>query len=277
MLFAFVQAKDHLLSRIDHFIRDRITYAGRVIQSHVALKIQPNSTVLTYARSSIVESTLLALHRAGTFPFSVICIDSGRPLHEGRAMLASLSRAGIPCTFGPLSALSTLMPRADLVLLGTASLLANGALYSRAGTSLVAMAAKELGKPVIVECETYKFSDRIQLDSFAGNEAGAFNDLLLQDYFGEEGAEDEAGEKGAMASSGGALGSASGGNASEEMKGPLTRSEAINLRPHLQAVNLMYDITPPDFITAVASEVGLSGPESVGVILRDYKSVLFGV
>lgn len=44
----------------------------------------------------------------------------------------------------------------------------------------------------------------------------------------------------------------------------------------LGAVNLLYDLTPPRYVTAVASEVGLSGPESVGVILRDYKSVLYG-
>ncbi len=290
-----------------------------MIQAHVARKVQAHQTVLTYARSSIVESTLLTLHASGRVPFSVICIDSGRPLHEGRALLASLTRAGIPCVYAPLSAVSTLMPRADLVLLGTASLLANGALCSRAGTSLVAMTAHELGKPVIVECETYKFSDRIQLDGFAGNEAGGVDDLLIDDHAylpplaaepsssssgcggggggrgnasaqgGRGAGNDPSGGSGGSGMAGGSAallggddlasqqpGGADGGDGRIGL-GALTKSEARALRGNLQTINLMYDITPPGYITAVASEVGLSGPESVGVILRDYKSVLFGV
>ncbi|KDN47993.1 nagb/rpia/CoA transferase-like protein [Tilletiaria anomala UBC 951] len=282
-------AKAHLLSRIDHFIRDRITYAGRVIQSHIGSKIRPGMTVLTYGRSSIVESTLLFLRRSGT-SFNAIVIDSGRPLNEGQAMLATLSTAGIgkggesgSLTFGPLSALSTLMPRADLVLLGTASLLSNGALYARAGTSLVAMTANELGKPVIAACETYKFSDRIQLDAFAGNEAGGAADLLADDS--AAGSSDDHGLNSALVASAEAdtVGTGSQGLSKgaalnlATTAGPLTIGQANKLRGSLQAVNLLYDITPPRFVTAVASEVGLSGPESVGVILRDYKSVLFGV
>ena len=58
------------------------------------------------------------------------------------------------------------MSRATIVLLGTASLLANGALYARAGTAPCAMMAKAKGVPVIVCCETYKFSERVQLDGF---------------------------------------------------------------------------------------------------------------
>lgn len=45
---------------------------------------------------------------------------------------------------------------------------------------------------------------------------------------------------------------------------------------NLTKLNLMYDLTPAAYITAVASEVGLSGPESVAILLRDYKSILFG-
>jgi translation initiation factor eIF-2B subunit delta len=45
---------------------------------------------------------------------------------------------------------------------------------------------------------------------------------------------------------------------------------------NLSALNLLYDLTPPKYITAIASEAGLSGPESVAILLRDYKSILFG-
>lgn len=56
----------------------------------------------------------------------------------------------------------------------------------------------------------------------------------------------------------------------------LTRSECSE-QQRLKVVQLMFDVTPPKYVNAIASEVGLSGTESVGVILRDYKSVLFGI
>lgn len=51
-------------------------------------------------------------------------------------------------------------------------MLSNGAMFSRAGTAMVAMMSKEAGIPVVCCCETYKFSDRIMLDSIVGNELG---------------------------------------------------------------------------------------------------------
>lgn len=239
------EAKEHLLGRIDHFIRDRIVYAAKVIQSHAAAKIHDGDVVMTYAHSSVVEGTLIQAHRQGT-KFEVVVIDS-RPLFEGRVLAEHLLEAGIPTTYGLLTSLSTLVPRATLMLLGTSSLLSNGAPYARSGTAMCAMMAHRFHVPVIICCETYKFSDRIQLDSFVMNEAGQSSDLLSQ--------EDD-------------------GTQTDSVL--LTRAEC-SAQSRLKVVQLLHDVTPPRYISAIASEVGLSGTESVGVILRDYKSVLFGV
>lgn len=51
-------------------------------------------------------------------------------------------------------------------------MLSDGALYSRAGTAMVAMLAKESKIPVVACCETYKFGDKIVLDAVTGNELG---------------------------------------------------------------------------------------------------------
>lgn len=249
------EAKEHLLERIDHFVRDRIVYASKIIRTQAGNKIKDGDVVMTFARSSVVEGTLLAAWHRGV-RFEVIVVDT-RPLLEGKALLSVLLAAGIPCTYGLISSLSSLMPRADILLLGTSALLANGALYSRAGTATCAMMAKEKGIPVIVCCETYKFSERVQLDSFVQNEAGNPIDLLLPGS--EEALDGEEGESEAARTGG------------------LIDVREWDSSPNLAVVNLLYDVTPPRFISAVASEVGLSGPESVGVILRDYKSVLYGV
>lgn len=237
------EGKEYLLERIDHFIRDRIVYAARVIQTHAAHKIHDGDVVMTFAHSSIVEGTLLAARAQGR-RFEAVVIDS-RPLYEGRALAERLLAAGIPTTYALLSALSTVIPHVSLTLLGASSLFSNGATYARSGTATCAMMAHKFHVPVIVCCETYKFSDRIQLDSFVVNEAGNPADLLAKDPAADAG-------------------------------GLVTRDET-SAQSRLKVVQLLFDVTPPRYISAIASEVGLSATESVGVILRDYKSVLFGI
>lgn len=227
-------AKAHLVDRIDHFIRDRIIFAARVISTHVSSKIKPQGDVIvTFARSSVAEQALLEAWDKGK-RFEVICVG-GETFDEGKRMLSSLLSRGIPASYAPLTALSAALaqPRVSLVLLGTAALMSNGALYARAGTATVAMMAHHKKIPVIVCCETYKFSERVRLEGVGGNEQADASWLL------PPGAEDDADS-------------------------------------NLSGLNLLYDLTPSRYITAIASEVGLSGPESVAIVLRDYKSILFG-
>ena len=56
------------------------------------------------------------------------------------------------------------------VFLGAHALLANGYVKSRVGSSMVAMMAQAFNVPVLICCETYKFCDRVQTDSFVSNE-----------------------------------------------------------------------------------------------------------
>ncbi|KAG6849662.1 hypothetical protein H0H93_006504 [Arthromyces matolae] len=101
----------------------------------------------------------------------------------GKALLRNLVKADppIPCTYALLPALPSLMTQVTTVLLGAHSLSANGAVYSRAGTALVAMIAKTHSVPVMVCCETYKFSEGVMLDGFGKNELGkTFSDFNLK-------------------------------------------------------------------------------------------------
>ncbi|KAF5388359.1 hypothetical protein D9615_000134 [Tricholomella constricta] len=163
-------AKDALCHKIDNYIRDRIIIADEVIQELAGKKINEGDVILTYARSSVVEKILLNAHEEGK-RFSVIVVDS-RPLLEGKALLKTLTNTDppIPCTYALLPALPSLMTEVTTVLLGAHSLSANGSVYSRAGTALVAMIAKGHSVPVMVCCETYKFSEGVMLDGFGKNE-----------------------------------------------------------------------------------------------------------
>ena len=51
------------------------------------------------------------------------------------------------------------------VLLGASAMLANGNVISRVGTSMVALMARQYNVPVLVCCETYKFSEKVPPDS----------------------------------------------------------------------------------------------------------------
>lgn len=89
-------------------------------------------------------------------------------------MLSKLTSGSnpIPCTYALLPALPSLITEVTTVLLGAHALFSNGAVYSRSGTALVAMMAKGNGVPVMVCCETYKFSDGVMVDGFGKNELG---------------------------------------------------------------------------------------------------------
>ncbi|KZT62998.1 IF-2B-domain-containing protein [Calocera cornea HHB12733] len=210
-------AKDFLCERIDTYIRDRITVADRVIEDHAMEKIRDGDVVLTYARSSSVERVIKAAHEA-KIQFSVVVVDSG-PLFEGKSLIATLP-PDLSVTYVLLPSLSPILPTVSLCLFGAHSLLANGALYSRAGTASVAMMARERNIPVLVCCETYKFSEKVWGDGVTHNELA-----------------------------------------------PTTSASAPVPTVSLEHINLLYDLTPASYITAVITEVGLIPPSSVPTVL----------
>ncbi|RDX53239.1 eukaryotic translation initiation factor 2B delta subunit [Lentinus brumalis] len=222
-------AKDALCRKIDTYIRERIIIADQVIQETAGNKIKDDDVILTYARSSVVEKVLLEAHASGR-KFSVIVVDS-RPMLEGKRLLAMLSEAGIACTYVLLPALGSVIGEVSTVLVGAHSIHTNGAVYSRAGTALVAMMAKRHSVPVVVCCETYKFSETIQLDSFTKNELAPLGDLF----------------------------SSFPNNKPRE-------SLTLENKPNLEILNPLYDLTPPTCITAVVTEVGVIPPNSISSI-----------
>ncbi|KAF9113628.1 hypothetical protein BGX27_001162 [Mortierella sp. AM989] len=250
-------ARALFLEMIDNFIRDRITVADQVIASLGLQKIQDGDVILTYARSSVVENLLLEAHAKG-IKFKVIVVDS-RPRFEGKQLLRALATAGVPCTYVLLTAIGHVMREVSKVILGAHSLLSNGALYSRAGTAVVAMSAHERKIPVIVCCETYKFSDRVQLDSFVQNEIGN-PDELVNDHNNNYGHSSTRCHESVHGGNNGTIASATNNGVLSGWR------ESRDLK----LLNLLYDLTPSEFVTVVITEVGLIPCTSVPVILREF-------
>ena len=222
-------AKADLCEAIDNFIREKITVADQVIASSAAEKIQDGDVILVFAKSSIVQKTLVEAFQKGK-KFRVIVVDS-RPLFEGKHLSRALADLGLEVQYSLTHAIGHAIKGATKVFLGAHAMMSNGRLYSRIGTAIVAMMAKQSDVPVIVCCEGIKFTDKVVLDSIVNNEVAPPDELLIQ---GEH---------------------------------PTTLNhwqDSLNL----QLLNLMYDVTPAEYITMIVTEYGSLPPSSVPVIHR---------
>ncbi|NWI39653.1 EI2BD factor, partial [Picathartes gymnocephalus] len=165
------EAKEKLQDMIDKYLREKIVLAAEAISRSAFEKINDHDVILVYGCSSLVNRTLCDAHTKKGRAFRVIVVDS-QPRLEGRETLRRLGRKGIHCTYVMINAISYVLPEVSKVLLGAHALLANGSVMSRVGTSQIALVSKAYNVPVLVCCETYKFCERVQTDSFVSNELG---------------------------------------------------------------------------------------------------------
>ncbi|XP_045700287.1 translation initiation factor eIF-2B subunit delta isoform X2 [Phyllostomus hastatus] len=223
------EAKAELRASIDHYVKEKIVLAAQAISRFAYQKISDGDVILVYGCSSLVSRILREAWAEGR-RFRVVVVDS-RPRLEGKRMLRCLVHAGVPASYLLIPAASFVLPEVSKVLLGAHALLANGSVMSRVGTAQLALVARAHNVPVLVCCETYKFCERVQTDAFVSNELDDPDDLLC-----------ERGEHVALA----------------------------NWQNHqsLRLLNLVYDVTPPELVDLVITELGMIPCSSVPVVLR---------
>ncbi|KAM9553237.1 translation initiation factor eIF2B subunit delta isoform 2-T2 [Salvelinus alpinus] len=223
------EAKTKLLQCIDRYIEEKIVLAAKAISKYAIEKISDGDVILVYGCSSLVNHILCEAFEKSR-KFRVIVVDS-RPRLEGREALRRLVQRGISCTYVLISALSYILPEVSKVFLGAHALLANGYVMSRVGTSQIALVARTFNVPVLVCCETYKFCERVQTDSFVSNELDDPDDLMV----------------------------------TRKGKTQLENWQDVS---SLGLLNLVYDVTPPDFVDLVITDLGMIPCTSVPVVLR---------
>lgn len=264
-------AKASLSDFIDSFIREKITVADQVIADSAAQKIQDGDVIVTYAGSSIVKQTLLTAHKQGK-KFRVSIIDS-RPLFEGKNLARTLAKAGLEVQYSLVNGISHAIKDATKVFLGAHAMTSNGRLYSRVGTALVAMSAKEraggVEVPVIVCCETVKFTDRVALDSIVVNEIADADELVMNEPLQQvTGLPDAA----AVAQPEPKKGNKSAANATPSESTVVTPGTSPlkdwKDTPNLQLLNIMYDVTPAEYVDMVVTEMGSLPPSAVPIVHR---------
>lgn len=114
--------------------------------------IGPGATIITHSLSSTVLEAFLTLAPAGVDAI----ITESRPGLEGRNQARHLDQAHIPVSFITDAQLGHFSRIADVALVGADTLLGDGALVNKAGSYLLALAARDCGIPFYVCCESFK-------------------------------------------------------------------------------------------------------------------------
>lgn len=117
-------------------------------------EIQPGMTLMTHSSSSNVMALFRACHRADLKVQAII--TESRPGMEGRNLARYLNKLGVPCQFITEAQMGHFVVQADKVLIGADSVLRDGSLISKAGSRLLALAAKDAGIPFWVLAESFK-------------------------------------------------------------------------------------------------------------------------
>lgn len=143
---AIARASEQLLQTFE-------TATGR-IAAYAAPLI--HGTIMTCSVSGTIVEVLTALKPGIT---RVIALE-GRPRYEGREMARLLSAQGIAVTLITDAQADIFLPQCQSVVVGADSILAGGDVLNKAGTALLAWAARGHQLPLYVLCETLKISSR---------------------------------------------------------------------------------------------------------------------
>jgi translation initiation factor 2B subunit (eIF-2B alpha/beta/delta family) len=113
-------------------------------------------SVMTHSLSG----TVLEVLRACVPPLEQLVILEGRPLYEGRTVAQQLSGLSLKLMLITDAQADIFLPTCQAVVVGADSILADGSVLNKAGTALLAWAARGHGVPFYVLSETLKISPR---------------------------------------------------------------------------------------------------------------------
>ena len=124
--------------------------------AHITTFARPllRDTIMTHSLSG----TVLEVLRACIPPIEQVIILEGRPLYEGRAVASALSGQTVALTLITDAQADIFLPTCQALVTGADSILADGSILNKAGTALLARAARAYGVPFYVLSETLKIA-----------------------------------------------------------------------------------------------------------------------
>ncbi len=142
----------------------------------VYVRLLLRGTILTHSLSGTVLDVLLACRTQ----LERVIVLEGRPRYEGRELARALAARGIAVTLITDAQAAIFLPQCHAVVVGADTVLANGDVLNKAGTALLAWAARGYGLPFYVLCESLKLSPRSWIGDLAQLEEKEAEEVLEQ-------------------------------------------------------------------------------------------------
>ena len=153
--------KELIKSKIQYFIDRRVKKIeiGNIPEN----LIEEKDTILFLGKSKIFRKLLLKAKNKN-INFKVIFADSPKR-NQISSEIEYLSQLGIPVVYTYIKEVTNLMSNVTKVFIKGDSMLVNGYLLGKSGTSLLALIAKYFNKPIYVFCPSFKFMNKIILNN----------------------------------------------------------------------------------------------------------------
>ena len=146
--------------------------AVRQVVKNLQEFIQPGMRIMTFSNSSTVFALLSTIAKRG---ISLIAPESS-PLCEGRVLAEKAAKLGIESTIITDAQIGLHLKQCNVVVVGADTVLQNGDVINKAGTSMLGMLAREYKVPFYVAYESFKHSnlqaDEVVLEKMEANELG---------------------------------------------------------------------------------------------------------
>jgi translation initiation factor 2B subunit (eIF-2B alpha/beta/delta family) len=170
-------AAEQLLQEYDQAIARITDFARPYLQG----------TIMTHSLSG----TVLEVLRACIPPIEQLIILEGRPLYEGRSVARALSTQSVALTLITEAQADIFLPMCRALVVGADSILADGSILNKAGTALLARAARDHRVPFYVLSETLKVAshawtgDLTLLEEHPGREvwAEAIPNVAVRNFY----------------------------------------------------------------------------------------------
>ena len=225
---------------ITSYIENKIVFAQEeMLRLGIQLfsKTHPD-TIMVMGQGLVLERLFISAKNDHGLDFTVIVVDTC-PSFNGRALARRLSVKGVKVVYTLIQGASALINTATKLFIGASYVLGNGGVVSTVGTSMVAYLASQHKVPVIAFCETYKFTQRVNLDQIKNNELGDPRELTHNCLKIDQGTEE---------------------------------SDALLNNQNLRVQNLKYDFTDMSCVTMILCEIGRVSPVSVAVVVDEFNA-----
>lgn len=117
--------------------------------------LKKQNRIITLSNSRTVFEILMRFYKTNNKLCVIVC--ESRPKFEGRILAKKLAEEGIPIELISEAMIYEKVQSADCAIIGADAVLKNGSVINKTGSSLLALACKNFGKPFYVAASKEKF------------------------------------------------------------------------------------------------------------------------